>query len=93
MPSRYTKQLPSPYVVEPPTASERFTHALVALTRTVWHPGCTFDSAMGSICEAAPGQADRQAYANCTADQFAVGIASACGQHLFRAPAPFRPSG
>lgn len=36
-----------------PTASERFTRALVELTRTVWHPACTFDTAIGSICETA----------------------------------------
>lgn len=34
-------------------ASERFTRTLVALTRAVWHPGCTFDTAIGAICEAA----------------------------------------
>lgn len=36
-----------------PSASERFTHALVGLTRTVWHPDCTFENAIGAICEAA----------------------------------------
>ena len=36
-----------------PLASERFTLALVALTRTVWHPECTFDTAIGAICETA----------------------------------------
>ncbi|MGH8030139.1 MAG: hypothetical protein ACREO3_09410, partial [Arenimonas sp.] len=36
-----------------PTASERFTRALVALTRTVWHPDCTFETAIASICETA----------------------------------------
>lgn len=35
------------------SASEGFTRALVALTRTVWHPSCTFDSAIGGICETA----------------------------------------
>lgn len=32
---------------------ERFTVALVGLTRTVWHPDCTFESAIASICEVA----------------------------------------
>jgi len=36
-----------------PSATERFTHALVRLTRTIWHPGCTFDTAIGAISEAA----------------------------------------
>jgi len=36
-----------------PTTSERFTRALVDLTRAVWHPGCTFDTAIGLICETA----------------------------------------
>ena len=35
------------------TASERFTRTLLALTRTVWHPSCTFETAIGSICESA----------------------------------------
>lgn len=34
------------------TASERFTRTLVGLTRTVWHPDCTFEKAIASICEA-----------------------------------------
>ena len=32
---------------------ERFTRALMRLTRAVWHPECTFDLAMGLICESA----------------------------------------
>ena len=35
------------------TPTERFTRALVELTRAVWHPECTFDSAIGLICETA----------------------------------------
>lgn len=35
------------------TASARFTRALVELTRAVWHPDCTFDTAIGLICETA----------------------------------------
>ncbi len=36
-----------------PTSSERFTRTLVELTRTLWNPVCSFDSAMASICAAA----------------------------------------
>jgi EAL domain-containing protein (putative c-di-GMP-specific phosphodiesterase class I)/GGDEF domain-containing protein len=36
-----------------PAPAERFTRTLVDLTRTVWHPDCTFDTAMGAICAAA----------------------------------------
>lgn len=36
-----------------PTASERFTSALVTLTRAVWHPDCTFETAIASICRTA----------------------------------------
>ncbi len=44
-----------------PTSSERFTRALVALTRAVWHPECSFETAVGAICETAAGalQVDR----------------------------------
>ncbi|MFD0739763.1 putative bifunctional diguanylate cyclase/phosphodiesterase [Lysobacter koreensis] len=35
------------------TSAERYTHALVRLTREVWHPDCTFDRAVGLICEVA----------------------------------------
>jgi EAL domain-containing protein (putative c-di-GMP-specific phosphodiesterase class I)/GGDEF domain-containing protein len=38
--------------VDAPVAAERFTRALVELTRTVWHPDCTFDSALAAICTA-----------------------------------------
>lgn len=34
-------------------ASERFTRALVALTRQVWSPECTFETAIGAICQTA----------------------------------------
>jgi EAL domain-containing protein (putative c-di-GMP-specific phosphodiesterase class I)/GGDEF domain-containing protein len=34
-------------------SAERFPRTLVELTRTVWHAGCTFDSALAAICEAA----------------------------------------
>ncbi|WP_394000148.1 putative bifunctional diguanylate cyclase/phosphodiesterase [Luteimonas sp. WGS1318] len=32
---------------------ERFTRALVTLTRTVWSPDCTFETAIAAICETA----------------------------------------
>ena len=32
---------------------ERFTRALVHLTRAVWHPDCSFDVALGLICKSA----------------------------------------
>ncbi|MDQ3039007.1 MAG: GAF domain-containing protein, partial [Pseudomonadota bacterium] len=35
------------------SASERFNNALVTLTRKVWHADCTFETAIGAICEAA----------------------------------------
>ena len=44
--------VPLPPAAEP-VAGERFTRALLSLTRTVWHPACTFNTAIGSICEAA----------------------------------------
>src|SRR5690349_10948367 len=44
--------VPLPPAAEP-VASERFTRALLSLTRTVWHPECTFDTAIGAICETA----------------------------------------
>ena len=37
---------------ERPTV-ERFTLALVSLTRTVWDPACTFETAVGAICRTA----------------------------------------
>jgi EAL domain-containing protein (putative c-di-GMP-specific phosphodiesterase class I)/GGDEF domain-containing protein len=37
----------------PSTGTERFTRALVELTRTVWHPRCDFETAIGSIAETA----------------------------------------
>jgi EAL domain-containing protein (putative c-di-GMP-specific phosphodiesterase class I)/GGDEF domain-containing protein len=36
-----------------PAPGERFTRTLVELTRTVWHPDCTFDTALAAICAAA----------------------------------------
>lgn len=39
--------------VAAPSSSERFTRTLVELTRTVWHPQCTFETAIAAICDAA----------------------------------------
>ena len=36
-----------------PSDGQRFTRALVALTRAIWHPDCSFDSALALICETA----------------------------------------
>ena len=36
-----------------PSEGQRFTQALVALTRAIWHPDCSFDSALALICEIA----------------------------------------
>jgi diguanylate cyclase (GGDEF)-like protein len=35
------------------SSGERYTRALVELTQQVWHPDCTFDTAVGLVCEAA----------------------------------------
>ncbi|MEO6227848.1 MAG: GGDEF and EAL domain-containing protein [Thermomonas sp.] len=53
MPSTYKMKLYERVEAANYTASERFTNALVALTRTVWHADCTFETAIGAICEAA----------------------------------------
>lgn len=53
MPSLVSRLDTSPALPGEPTASERFTRTLVELTRTVWHPDCTFESAIASICESA----------------------------------------
>jgi predicted signal transduction protein with EAL and GGDEF domain len=36
-----------------PSDGQRFTRALVALTRAIWQPDCSFDSALALICESA----------------------------------------
>lgn len=50
MPSLHTLRA-EPLSPADPGAGERFTRTLVALTRTVWHDQCTFDTALGAICE------------------------------------------
>ncbi len=53
MPSTYKLKLYERAEATSYSASERFTNALVTLTRTVWHADCTFETAIGAICEAA----------------------------------------
>lgn len=53
MPSTYKLKLYERADAANYSASERFTNALVALTRTVWHADCTFETAIGAICEVA----------------------------------------
>ena len=36
-----------------PTQTQQFTRILVELTRKVWHPDCTFETAIGVICTSA----------------------------------------
>ena len=36
-----------------PSDGQRFTRALMALTRAIWHPDCSFESALALICETA----------------------------------------
>lgn len=36
-----------------PSDGQRFTRALMALTRAIWQPDCSFDSALALICESA----------------------------------------
>ena len=50
MPSLHI-QREAPLSPADPGAGERFTRTLVGLTRTVWHDQCTFDTALGAICE------------------------------------------
>lgn len=53
MPSLSMPQIAGRAVLAAPAPSERFTRALVELTRAVWYPDCTFDTAIGHICETA----------------------------------------
>lgn len=47
------KAVPSAALPDEDNAGERFTRALVALTRAVWNPECTFETAIASICSTA----------------------------------------
>jgi diguanylate cyclase (GGDEF)-like protein len=42
-----------PAKISGPSASDRFTRALVGLTRTVWHHGSSFETTIAATCEAA----------------------------------------
>lgn len=53
MPSLANPQRAWPRGITSPDIGDRFTRALVELTRAVWHPDCTFESAIGAICETA----------------------------------------
>ena len=53
MSSPFELASPPPVSAGEQTASERFTRTLVALTRTIWHSDCTFETAIAEICEAA----------------------------------------
>ncbi len=55
MPSLYASHIATHAEQVEQTPTERFTRALVDLTRAVWHPDCTFDTAIGLICETAAG--------------------------------------
>lgn len=53
MPSLANPHHAWPDEIAGPYTGDRFTRALVGLTRTVWDPDCTFDAALGAICEVA----------------------------------------
>ena len=53
MPSSQTPSVHEQRLDAPPSDGQRFTRALVALTRAIWHPDCSFDSALALICEIA----------------------------------------
>ena len=53
MPSSQTPSVHEQRLDVPPSDGQRFTRALVALTRAIWHPDCSFDSALALICEIA----------------------------------------
>lgn len=53
MPTPHVPSEAEPDLDATPSDGQRFTRALVALTRAVWHPDCSFDSALALICETA----------------------------------------
>lgn len=53
MPSVFTSVLPRRATDTSPSHGDRFTRALVELTRAIWHPDCSLDTAVGLICESA----------------------------------------
>lgn len=61
MPSVFTSRLAARGADDALSPAACFTRALVGLTRSIWHPDCTFDTAIGLICETAAAalQVDR----------------------------------
>lgn len=61
MRSVFTSRLAARVTDDTQSPAARFTRALVGLTRSIWHPDCTFDTAIGLICETAAAalQVDR----------------------------------
>lgn len=53
MPTPHVPSVAKPGLDVTPSDGQRFTRALVALTRAIWHPDCSFDSALALICEIA----------------------------------------
>lgn len=53
MPSLSTPHTTGRAVLADPSPTERFTRALVELSRAVWRPDCAFHTAIGIICETA----------------------------------------
>lgn len=53
MPTPHVPSVAQPGLDVTPSDGQRFTRALVALTRAIWHPDCSFDSALALICEIA----------------------------------------
>ena len=49
MPTPHVTSVATPGLVVTPSDGQRFTRALVALTRAIWHPDCSFDSALALI--------------------------------------------
>lgn len=53
MPSWVSKRKTGKLERSEASPAERFTRALLTLTREVWHPDCTFETAIASICRTA----------------------------------------
>ena len=53
MPTPHVPSVAKPGLDVTPSDGQRFTRALVALTRAIWHPDCSFDSALALICKIA----------------------------------------
>ena len=53
MPTPHVPSVAKQGLVVTPSDGQRFTRALMTLTREIWHPDCSFDSALALICESA----------------------------------------